>query len=83
MASNEEWIYLKRKVIDDKSKANAFQKGFILLRVTWMAVQVIARNYYKLPITILEYSTLFHAACALILYAFWFKVGLSPKISIH
>ena len=60
--------------IEDRSKADTLQKGLVLLQVGWMALQCITRKVYGLPITLLELHTMVHVVCAIIMYAFWFKV---------
>lgn len=61
--------------IDDRSKADTIQKALVLLQVTWMATQCIARTAYGLPICLLELHTMVHVICALAMYGFWFKVS--------
>ncbi|OTB05042.1 hypothetical protein M426DRAFT_261416 [Hypoxylon sp. CI-4A] len=77
------FIYLPREIIDDRSKANAFQKTLVVVQVTWMVTQCIARRAYGLPITLLELHVIVHVICALILYVFWFEKPLdvvSPEL---
>ena len=71
------WAYLPRTAIDDKSKANQTQKTLVLLQVSWLVLQCIARRVYGLPLTLLEVHTMVHVVCAVILYLFWFEVQLS------
>jgi hypothetical protein len=60
-----------KKVVKEKSKADALAKGLICIQVGWMLVQTIARKFSGLPITLLELSTLAHVSHALILYLVW------------
>lgn len=47
---------IPRSLIEDRSKADTIQKGLVLLQVSWMAMQCIARKAYGLPLTLLERS---------------------------
>jgi hypothetical protein len=50
------------------------QKIIVVGQVLWMVLQCIARTAYHLPLSLLEIHTMFHVACALLLYICWFKV---------
>jgi hypothetical protein len=76
---NIDAVKVSRSSIDDRSKADLLQKGLVLLQVTWMAVQCIARKAYGLPITLLELHTMVHVVCAFSMYAFWLKKPLDVK----
>ncbi|KAF7551984.1 hypothetical protein G7Z17_g4608 [Cylindrodendrum hubeiense] len=59
--------------IDDKSKADTFEKFLIMTQVIWMATQCTVRKSYGLPICLLEIHTLVHVVCALVMFVFWIK----------
>jgi hypothetical protein len=68
------WIPISKKNIDDKSKADYFQKLLVLIQVMWMVVQCIMRKIKSLPLSLLEIHTMVHVSCAVFLYLCWFKV---------
>ncbi len=81
-------IYLARRgiffevseeFIEDKSKADALAKALVCLQVTWTVIQVISKKAVGYPISLLEVHTLAHVACALALYALWFKKPLGVR----
>jgi len=74
---NLDAVRISRSSIDDRSKADTIQKGLVLLQVTWMAIQCIARKAYGLPICLLELHTMVHVVCAFLMYGFWLKVSSS------
>lgn len=69
------WFYVSGEVIKNKSKANMIQKALVMLQVSWMFLQCIARKIYGLPLTLLELHTMVHVFCAFMMYIFWFNVG--------
>ncbi len=71
---NIEPLKVSRSLILDRSKADTIQKALVLLQVSWMAIQCIARKAYGLPLTLLELHTMVHVVCAAALYGFWFEV---------
>ncbi|KAM0427891.1 hypothetical protein ACHAPT_007350 [Fusarium lateritium] len=79
LARHGHWIRIPRAKITDKSKADTFQKILVLIQVSWMGMQCVARIVYKLPLTLLEVHTIVHVVCAVILYAFWFKKPLNVQ----
>lgn len=79
LADQGHWIKIPRAKITDKSKADTFQKILVLIQVSWMVMQCIARWMYKLPLTLLEIHTMVHVVCAMVLYGFWFKVRKNPS----
>jgi len=62
--------------IEDRSKANVFQKTLVMFQVLWMVLQCVVRAANGLPITLLEIHILVHALCALVMYLCWLKVLL-------
>ncbi|RSL55587.1 hypothetical protein CEP54_009324 [Fusarium duplospermum] len=77
LAGHGHWIKIPRAKITDKSKADTFQKILVLIQVSWMIMQCIARLINKLPLTLLEIHTMVHVVCAIGLYGFWFKKPLN------
>src|SRR5689334_2056754 len=67
LAGQGHWVKIPRAKITDKSKADTFQKILVLIQVSWMIMQCIARWMYKLPLTLLEIHTMVHVVCAMIL----------------
>ncbi len=61
-------------LIEDRSKSDTLQKTLVLLQISWMAAQCIARKVHDLPITLLELHTMVHVVCAMLMYGFWFKL---------
>ncbi|KAK0614369.1 hypothetical protein B0T14DRAFT_570310 [Immersiella caudata] len=76
---NIDAVKISRSSIDDRSKADILQKGLVLLQITWMALQCIARKAYGLPITLLELHTMVHVVCAFSMYTFWLEKPLDVK----
>ncbi|RYP05125.1 hypothetical protein DL765_009937 [Monosporascus sp. GIB2] len=73
LARRGHWIRVPSSRIDDKSKADVIQKSLVLIQVVWMAMQCIVRKASGLPISLLELHTMVHVACAIIIYALWWK----------
>jgi len=66
-----EWPTMTEEEIQDRSKADIFSKGIVVLQTTWFIVQCISRFATKLAITELEVVTLAFAACNGITYWLW------------
>lgn len=80
LAKQNIWIEVSQKTIDDKSKADIFQKILVVIQVLWMVTQCIARSVHDLPLTLLEIHTMVHVACAVFLYICWFRVCLDLHV---
>ena len=65
--------------IQDKSKADTLAKVLVVLQVSWLFLQCVARASRSMPLTILEVHTLVHAVCAMLMYAFWFEKPLDIR----
>jgi hypothetical protein len=65
-----------RKQSRTRAKPDILAKSLVCLQVSWMVIQCIGRRAVGLPISLLEIHVLFHAACALCLYALWINVIL-------
>jgi hypothetical protein len=48
-------------------------KGLVCLQVLWVAGQAIERKIAGFPISLLEFHTLVHVFCALVLYTLWIR----------
>ncbi|RMJ15938.1 hypothetical protein CDV36_004382 [Fusarium kuroshium] len=79
LAKQGHWLYISRKRIDDKSKADYIQKALVLTQILWMVTQCITRYVNDLPLTLLEIHTVVHVICAVFLYACWFQKPLNVQ----
>ncbi|KAJ4465514.1 hypothetical protein C8J55DRAFT_440985 [Lentinula edodes] len=68
---------LSTEEISDRSKANGLSKSVVVVQVTFFLVNCIARKIQRLPVTLLEVTTVAHALCSLLAYAFWWNKPLS------
>ncbi|KAG2137509.1 hypothetical protein DEU56DRAFT_736860 [Suillus clintonianus] len=59
--------------IEDRSKGDALSKGIAVLQLAWFILQLAARYFQDLPMTLLEIDTLAVAALTSIAYGFWWK----------
>ena len=66
-----EWPTVTVKEIQDRSKADIFSKGIVLLQTTWFIVQCVSRFATKLAVTELEVVTLAFAVLNGITYWLW------------
>ncbi|KAI0847574.1 hypothetical protein F5Y00DRAFT_263484 [Daldinia vernicosa] len=83
LAKNGVFLYVSEESIADRSKADSIQKALVVLQVSWMFLQCVARKAYQLPLTLLEVHTMAHILCAGFMYACWFKKPLdvfSPEV---
>ncbi|KAG9504649.1 hypothetical protein J7337_004624 [Fusarium musae] len=71
------WIPISKQKIDDKSKADYFQKILVVIQAIWMVMQCIARKIQNLPLSLLEVHTMVHVVCAIFLYLCWFRKPLN------
>jgi len=70
-AGEIEWPTITENEIQDRSKADVFSKGIVLLQTTWFIVQCIGRFTTKLAVTELEVVTLAFAVLNGITYWLW------------
>ncbi|KAG5662727.1 hypothetical protein KAF25_005145 [Fusarium avenaceum] len=82
LAERGHWFKVRKQDIDDKSKADTLQKVLVLIQVSWMVIQCIARRASDLPLSLLEIHTMLHVVCAIILYACWFQKPLDVMEAI-
>ena len=57
--------------VEDKSKANAFNKAVASIQIFWFFSQFLGRLISIIPISPLECFTLAYVTCALFMYGFW------------
>ncbi|KAK4205110.1 hypothetical protein QBC40DRAFT_65911 [Triangularia verruculosa] len=68
-----------RSVIDNQEKADTFKKLLVLIQVSWLFIEAIARKAYGLPLSLLELHTVVHVVCAIIMYLLWLKKPLDLR----
>lgn len=61
-------------------KADAIAKVLLILQVSWFLITCILRHAQGLPLTLLEITTIAHAACTLLTYFLWWA---KPKDVEH
>ena len=54
--------------LKDRSKGDGLVKGFAILQIAWLVIQIIARSFQNLAITQLEVTVLAFAATAIVTY---------------
>ena len=72
-------LTIPESTIRDKSKADMLAKTLVVIQVSWMLVQTIARRIAGYPITLLEVHTLIHVAIAIGMYGLWFLKPMDIK----
>ena len=68
--------------IEDKSKGDVFTKGLACWQVLWLLIQCCVREVTHIPTSPLEISTLSFSACALVVYAMWYRKPLDVHVPI-
>lgn len=68
---------ISEKEIWDKSKADRFAKIVAFSQIGWLVAQVVARWIQRLPITLLELSTVALITCTCATLFFWYYKPLS------
>ncbi|KAK3487449.1 uncharacterized protein B0T23DRAFT_206802 [Neurospora hispaniola] len=74
-----EKLLVEPTVIEDKSKGALVQKCVVLVQVTWMGIQCIARKAAGYPVSLLELHTFGHVLVAMLLYLCWLKKPLDVR----
>ncbi|KAK0476270.1 hypothetical protein EDD18DRAFT_168649 [Armillaria luteobubalina] len=69
--------------IKDKSKGDALSKIILILQLSWFVVQCCARVILKLPITLLEISTLAFAVQSVVSYIAWWEKPVDVRYHIR
>lgn len=80
LAEEGHFIDISDQDIQDKSKADVLAKSLTVLQVTWICLQCISRKAAGFPLTPLEIHTLVHSACALFMFALWFRKPLDVRV---
>jgi len=62
--------------INDRSKGDVLSKGIAILQLAWFIIQLAARYFQNLPISLLEIDTLAVASLTCIAYGLWW---MKPK----
>ncbi|KAL8839221.1 MAG: hypothetical protein Q9170_001827 [Blastenia crenularia] len=63
------------EALKDRSKGDSFIKGFAILQITTLVIQIIARSFQDLATTLIEVNVLAFAACAIVTYILlWHKL---------
>ncbi|KAI0707849.1 hypothetical protein C8Q76DRAFT_786591 [Earliella scabrosa] len=70
---------IPRSELLDRSKADDLGKAVLVWQVLWFCLSCLNRAIQGLPLCLLEVTTIAHAFCALLTYAFWWS---KPK-NIH
>ena len=68
--------FIKKKDIEDKSKANNVTKGIVCIQALWFSAQFFGRIVQGFPVSLLELNTLAHSICALVIYILWWEKPL-------
>jgi hypothetical protein len=58
---------------DDFLTFTDLAKGLVCIQVLWVAGQAIERKVAGFPISLLEFHTLVHVFCAIVMYMLWFR----------
>ncbi|KAI0762194.1 hypothetical protein C8Q74DRAFT_1336607 [Fomes fomentarius] len=64
---------IPRAHIDDRSKASALGKIFVVVQVLWFCVNCGNRFAQRLPLSLLEVATIAHALCTFFTYLLWWQ----------
>ncbi|KAL9596875.1 MAG: hypothetical protein Q9219_005501 [cf. Caloplaca sp. 3 TL-2023] len=66
--------FIPHEALKDRSKGDSFIKGFAILQITALVIQIIARSFQDLATTLLEVNVLAFASCAIVTYILlWHK----------
>ena len=64
---------ISAKEIMDRSKADGLAKALLVWQVLWFCINCGSRLAQRLPLSLLEVTTIAHGASTLITYCFWWK----------
>ncbi|KAF1999590.1 hypothetical protein P154DRAFT_576771 [Amniculicola lignicola CBS 123094] len=73
---------LPENAVEDKSKANWFNKGIAFIQISYFFAQMIGRADQGLSITALELFTLAYVLCAILAYAFWWDKPFDVQVPL-
>jgi len=85
LAQTEEidWPTITVKEIQDRSKADIFSKGIVLLQTTWFIVQCVSRFATKLAVTEVEVVTFAFAVLNAITYWLWWDKPSDVRCAVR
>ncbi|KAL9586252.1 MAG: hypothetical protein Q9212_001028 [Teloschistes hypoglaucus] len=75
--------FVAHEALKDRSKGDSFIKGFAILQITALVIQIIARSFQDLATTLLEVNVLAFAACAIVTYIFLWHKPQDVKVPIY
>ncbi|KAL8706035.1 MAG: hypothetical protein Q9201_000920 [Fulgogasparrea decipioides] len=75
--------FIAHEALKDRSKGDSFIKGFAILQITALVIQIIARSFQNLATTLLEVNVLAFAACAIVTYALLWHKPQDVKVPIY
>ena len=78
-----EWPAITEKEIQDRSKADIFSKGIVLLQTTWFIVQCVSRFSTQLAVIELEVVTLAFAVLNGITYWLWWDKPSNVRCAVR
>ncbi|PSR77131.1 hypothetical protein PHLCEN_2v8039 [Hermanssonia centrifuga] len=70
---------LSEAEIMDKSKADGLAKSLALLQALWFCINCISRLAQRLPLSLLEVTTVAHAFCTFFTYLLWWHKPLNIR----
>ncbi|KAL8948335.1 MAG: hypothetical protein Q9222_005473 [Ikaeria aurantiellina] len=75
--------YIPHPALKDRSKGDSFIKGFAILQITALVIQIIARSFQNLATTLLEVNVLAFAACAIVTYILLWHKPQDVKVPVY
>ncbi|KAM6493024.1 hypothetical protein JOM56_011158 [Amanita muscaria] len=73
---------ISAEIILDKSKTDSLGKAIVIGQALWLIVQCFERLMAGLHLVPLERNTVAHAACALVMYYFWWEKPVNIRFPI-
>ncbi|CAA7263418.1 unnamed protein product [Cyclocybe aegerita] len=77
-----EWPTITVEQIEDRSKADFFSKGVVILQTTWFVVQIIGRGANRLALTELEVVTLAFGILSGVIYWLWWNKPMDVRCPV-
>lgn len=75
--------FISHAELKDRSKGDSFIKGFAVLQITALVIQIIARSFQRLDTTLLEITVLAFAACAIVTYILLWHKPQDVKVPVY
>ena len=75
--------FISHAELKDRSKGDSFIKGFAVLQITALVIQIIARSFQSLETTLLEITVLAFAACAIVTYILLWHKPQDVKVPVY